>query len=224
MSVDTSATTLSTGETAPTACVKPWDMQADETNVWYDRFWSYLMLGAARTVEECYRVRCEQGDRIKGDRATGYWYRMARQFNWEERAAAYDQFRREEIQRSEEERRLQERERRRGMVSEVLDSCYAAIKKANLGGMEEAEARRVLPTLRALFHDVIEASRLEMGEPTVIDQVNEQSSLAITADDLARAQQELMQMYGALPTWKGGAGTPVSGSPESVRPVYDYTQ
>lgn len=211
---------------------KPWDMLPGEPNLWYDRFWAYLMMGASRTVEECYRLRSEQGDRIKGDRATGYWYRMARQFNWEDRAAAYDQARRMDLQAREDERRVQERERRRIMVSEVLDGCYAAIKKANLGGMEESEARRALPTLRALFHDAIQAYRLEMGEPTSIDQVKDDSALAITADDLARAQQELMQMYGTLPVWKGGiagdavrdAGGTGSGGVESVRTVDDYTQ
>ena len=204
------------------APLKPWDMQPDEPNVWYDRFWSYLMLGAARTVEECYRVRCEAGDRVKGDRATGYWYRMAKQYNWDARAAAYDQSRRQDLQAREEERRIQERERRRVMVSDVLEGCYAALKKANLGAMEEPDARRALPTLRALFHDAIQAYRLEMGEPTSIDQVKEDSALAITADDLAKAQQELMQMYGALPVWKGANGG--SSSPESMRPADDYTQ
>jgi hypothetical protein len=61
-----------------------------------------------------------------------------------------------------------------------------------------------------LFHDAIQAFRLEMGEPTSIDQVKEDSALAITADDLARAQQDLIQMYGSLPAWKGGASRAAS--------------
>jgi hypothetical protein len=200
----------------PSATGKPWEMQPGEPNVWYDRFWTFLMLGAGRTIEECYRERTEQGERLKGDRATGYWYRMAREYRWEDRAVAYDKARREDLQAREEERRIQERERRRRMVSDVLEGCYTALKAANLGAMEEADARRALPTLRALFHDAIQAFRLEMGEPTSIDQVKEESALAITADDLAKAQQDLMQMYGVLPVWKGGAG---GAGPDAAAPV-----
>ena len=108
-------------------------MQPGEPNVWYDRFWTYLMLGAGRTIEECYRERTEQGEKLKGDRATGYWYRMAREYQWDDRAIAYDKSRREDLQAREEERRIQERERRRRMVSDVLEGCYAALKAANLG-------------------------------------------------------------------------------------------
>lgn len=193
------------GGEQPNSELKAWDMQPGEPNVWYDRFWTYLMLGAGRTLEECYRTRGEQGEKLNGDRATGYWYRMARQYHWEDRAIAYDKNRREDLQAREEERRIQERERRRSMVSDVLEGCYAALRAANLGTMAESEARRALPTLRALFHDAIQAFRLEMGEPTSIDQVKEESALAITADDLAKAQSDLMQLYGALPQWKGGA-------------------
>lgn len=192
--------------------LKPWDMQPAEPNVWYDRFWTYLLLGAGRTLEECYRVRGEAGEKLNGERATGYWYRMARQYHWEDRSIAYDKNRREDLQAREEERRIQERERRRSMVSDVLEGCYAALKKANLGAMEESDARRALPTLRALFHDAIQAFRLEMGEPTSIDQVKEDSGLSITADDLAKAQSDLMQMYGALPQWKGGANSVPNGT------------
>ena len=194
------------------AAAKPWEMQPGEPNVWYDRFWTFLMLGAGRTIEECYRERTGQGERLKGDRATGYWYRMAREYKWEERANAYDKSRRDDLQAQEEERRIQERERRRRMVSDVLESCFTAIKSANLGAMQESDARRALPTLRALFHDAIQAFRLEMGEPTSIDQVKDESALAITADDLARAQQDLIQMYGSLPAWKGGASGAASGA------------
>ena len=74
----------------PNTASKPWDMQPGEPNVWYDRFWTYLMLGAGRTIEECYRERTEQGEKLKGDRATGYWYRMAREYHWDDRAMAYD--------------------------------------------------------------------------------------------------------------------------------------
>lgn len=170
-----------------------WDKEPDESQLWYDRFITYLGLGSSRTIEETYRQRKAVEKGLTYDRPNSDWHRKARTYNWEERASAYDRDRQQKWLDQEESRRLEARETRREIIGEVLDHVYDAILIADLPNLDRDNARRHLPTLRAMLHDILMAHRLEMGEPTEI-QANTTTSVQFSADDLAEAQRQLEQM------------------------------
>ena len=169
---------------------KAWDKLSDESQIWYDRFITYLGLGARRTIEETYRERRKLEKGLNSDRPNSDWHRRARTYNWEERASAYDKNRQQNWLDLEESLRLEARQTRRDILGELLQHVYEAIKIANLPALDENLARRHLPTLRALLADLLKAHRLEMGEPTEI-QATGSTSIQFSADDLAEAQRQL---------------------------------
>lgn len=170
---------------------KLWERRATEQSSWYDRFLTYLALGPSRTIEATYRQRRTIEKGLTAARPTGYWHTRAGLYEWDIRAAAYDRERSGDVLASEELRKVAARALRRSIVEELLGATHLAIKAADLLGMDIATARRNLPTLRALLHDLLMAHRLELGEPTEIQQETSSSSITFSADDLAEAQRQL---------------------------------
>jgi hypothetical protein len=73
-----------------------------------------------------------------------------------------------------------------------LDKIAKAIDKAELDKMDVPTARMHLQTLGTLFINMLKAHRLEMGEPTEIQNNNIGPSIDFNADDLAEAQRQLL--------------------------------
>ena len=185
--------------TAPASTVssepKPWHRLPDEPNLWYDRFLAYLSLGPGRTIEKLYRLRCETHETdLAGKRASSSWHAKAREWRWDERAAVYDEQSRQEDLTAESKRRLEAREHRRKIVDTYLDQVTAAIDLAELENLDTPTARMHLQTLTTMLVNLLKAHRLEMGEPTEIQEGNIVSTtIQFTADDLAEAQRQLEQ-------------------------------
>ena len=192
---------------------KAWDKLADETQTWYDRFITYLGLGPTRTIEATYRERRKTEKGLNSDRPNSDWHRRARTYNWEERAAAYDKDRQQTWLELEESVRLEARQTRRDVVGELLQHVYTALRIANLPELDEALARRHLPTLRALLADLLKAHRLEMGEPTEIQAVGS-TSIQFSADELAEAQRQLEHALQLQPPAAVAPPGPPSAEPQ----------
>lgn len=74
----------------------PWDRKPDEPSKWYERFLIYMNMGPSRTIQGAYRIYIgpervakllEEG---KHTCANSQWYYYCREWDWDGRAALYD--------------------------------------------------------------------------------------------------------------------------------------
>ena len=85
----------------PNSTPKPYDQLPGEPDRWYQHFRQFCDLGPSRSLDRCYRQSLEhRGDLPAGPasaalRAPGSWKRKAAEFDWFERAAAWDADRRQ---------------------------------------------------------------------------------------------------------------------------------
>ena len=68
--------------------VAPWDQLLDEPITAYRRFLVYRNLGPGRTLEKAYRAT--KGNKGQQESPPGSWTRNTTQYNWVERATAWD--------------------------------------------------------------------------------------------------------------------------------------
>ena len=169
-----------------------WDRLPGEKALWYDRFWTYVQIGPTRTLDECYRRRLAVEPSLSGTRAPSGWGDQSRKWEWAARASAYDAAYREHVNRTLEERKTWARESRLAVIERALSLVMAAIEAAKLDELENdpERARRLLGPLRSFLHDLLVAYRLELGEPTAIEQ---RQGVDFTADDWAAAQAQLAE-------------------------------
>lgn len=69
---------------------KPWDQLEEETDLWYGRFRSYLLMSFKRSVNAVFQLEAEENRGNQKLEAHGYWYEYAKKYRWEERVQAYD--------------------------------------------------------------------------------------------------------------------------------------
>jgi hypothetical protein len=82
---------------------KPWEQIEREPDLWYGRFVKFMRLGTKRSVNAIYAKESKQ-KQVKSSTNIGpEWYEASKQWNWAERARAYD-----EHQRAEEDRIIAE--------------------------------------------------------------------------------------------------------------------
>ena len=80
---------------------KPYHQQPGEPDKWYDRFHRFCLLGPSRTLRQCYRQVLAERDTLAASapgsshkqrdrRVSGAWMKKVSEFDWYERAAAWD--------------------------------------------------------------------------------------------------------------------------------------
>lgn len=74
-----------------------WEQMEGEPNLWFDRFTLYRLLGPKRTLSATHRKESEKS-RKKSQYLPGSWRDAALQWNWKERAEAWDAQRREDME------------------------------------------------------------------------------------------------------------------------------
>ncbi len=139
---------------------RPWHQQPGESTEWYDRFHAYLMLGSLRTLAASSHLWT--GSRSARSSTAS---KMAKKWNWKERALPYDQAERIEKAALERTRAAVARERRLSRTQKLIDLTTAAIDKADLENLSPEEARTLLPSLRPLLKYALELERLELEVP-----------------------------------------------------------
>lgn len=173
--------------------MQPWDRQPNEPARWYARFQVFLNLGTHRTVEEAYRFTATV-EGLKGKRPGGQWYEIAREWEWDTRAAAWDDLKREELRTQEADRAFDAREHRLQMIDGLLQAVFRVLMAMSMfqpdADTDADTANEWLPTLRVMFKDLITAQRNELtipGQDAAIDMQ------PFSADEFAQAQQQLTQ-------------------------------
>ena len=118
--------------------------------MWYDRFEVYRLLGPTRTIDAAYRISSGLDSR-----AGLAWWKRAKQFNWKQRAEAWDKVGWRNQAAAEEHRRTEARQRRLLLLAQARESVWHALRRADLAEMDTEEARRqlslVAPLLRRHF-------------------------------------------------------------------------
>jgi hypothetical protein len=67
-----------------------WDRQENEPSLWYGRFRIFLELGPGRSVNAALDYELTKKHEKPRRNADKSWYHMAREYEWEQRAQAYD--------------------------------------------------------------------------------------------------------------------------------------
>lgn len=80
---------------------QPWDRQRDndgklESNLWYDRFTTYRLKGASRSLLGCVNEERATKGRKRSNYTSGSWRRAAKKWDWDKRVLAWDEYKRTE--------------------------------------------------------------------------------------------------------------------------------
>lgn len=101
-----------------------------EPGIWFDRFNTWRELGPSRTIEDAWRKdRAKKG--LSGKRPHFRWYEVRKEWNWDERALAWDDYRAQELRRHEIEAekaaRDQARSDRRALIEGFTGTMSTAL-------------------------------------------------------------------------------------------------
>lgn len=143
---------------ATTHTSRPWEIQADEPALWYDRFHTYMMLGPKRNLDATYRIVMG-----RNSRAPSHWWKKATEWNWRDRAVALDQLGWQELHQEQEQYARERRARRLRLIKELQDTSFVAIGNAKIHTADQDTARDLLSIFRNLFGDAIRQERIELN-------------------------------------------------------------
>ena len=194
---------------------RPWTRRPKEPANWYARFDAYLSLGPTRSLESAFRKCRESDPDLSADRPGAQWYAIARTWEWEDRAHAYDEQNRLRIRAADAARRHDTREDRLSIIQQTLRNALSIIRLAEVDNLDVETARALLPTARLLLKDLLTAQRSEIGLPEPLATEEAAGLPPFTADDLALAQATLIG-HRFLPT---PAPDPPAKPPPKPRPA-----
>lgn len=70
---------------------KPWEQIEGESDLWYGRFRSYMLMGFKRSIAAVFQEEeTEKNGEEQRQKPVGYWYEMSKKYEWERRAKEYD--------------------------------------------------------------------------------------------------------------------------------------
>lgn len=79
----------------------PWERQEGEPAIWYRRFDRFRLMEPVRSIAAVFQEEDTEKNREKQrNKPNGIWYEIAKQWRWEERAAAWDALVDEEIEKT----------------------------------------------------------------------------------------------------------------------------
>lgn len=170
------------------AMADAWERQPEEPLRWHSRFTLYRLLGAGRTLADAHRLAVALDGRTARHpyptRAHPTWEEAAQRWAWAARAQAWDVALAAPPVAEE-----PAPARRAAQVERLLDDVLRVLHTANLPGMDQEEARALLPTLRMFLRDLLlfqreEAARAPAGVPLSADSL---AALAARLDALQAA-------------------------------------
>lgn len=159
----------------------------------YDRFTTYLLLGPNRTILKAWRHHAATtGYPIKGRTTPGAWTRASSQYEWVARAEHWDAAElasaHHVVHRRVNTTRTQNLQSIHHLVADVVNAIHAS----DLQELSRQEARALLPVLRPLLRDLLQAQRLEL---------NKLEHTLHSDPDIVNFQQNLLRILtsGAIP-------------------------
>jgi hypothetical protein len=137
-----------------------WDQQEGEPKLWYERFSIFRLIGPGRTTAKAYR---KWRLLVKGETAKQYaanhWYDMAKEWNWEARASAWD-----DAIREEQEDRAQE------VYADGLSFAHERVAKLKLVAQKledyilDKKTTRISPYVIEQYRGILDDIAKERGE------------------------------------------------------------
>lgn len=187
------STTDSPGEES----LRPWDQLPQETDLWYERFIRYMLMGPSRSVPKVAAIFGASPNALSS------WFAKAKDNHWHDRARKWDQ----EEYRKDKEAQQQAREAARDKRIKLLDKLYTKLDQA-LDSLDDDPLRwqHVAPALRAVVGEL----RAEF-EP---ERDTQGVEVTVTADATQLLRARIMRIREAASEAEDAA-PPVSGG-ESV--------
>ena len=105
----------------------PWLRREEESALWYARFVTYLKLGHHRSLTNVYRIE-NSFDSSQRVTISPAWYDAAHDFEWKERAAAFDQHQGELLTELELQEKLKARDLRRSILQSAGNQFAEALE------------------------------------------------------------------------------------------------
>lgn len=156
--------------------IKAWERQPDEPNRWFIRFQMFLRMGHARSLLGCVNLEREADGKKRTTNPPMSWRDARIQYNWDERAAAYDKHLSDmEFQKLEERRMLQ--------INHELEDAELLRQKAQ-------EILKTLPIIRKKKDD---GAEVIIVEPASSSEYNSANKMLRTAADMARRALGMVQ-------------------------------
>lgn len=136
-----------------------WERQEGEDTMWYDRFLVFLrmgpsrtMLGAVHLVEEAEKSREKQSSKTPGA-----WNDAAKEWNWQKRAEAWDDYRRKQVftqGNAYDVARVEKLNKYSERIEQELDKMFTAMpKKPRKGWFNHFMYEKYLQSLDALAQE-----------------------------------------------------------------------
>lgn len=115
---------------------KPWEQMEGESDLWYGRFRTYLLMGSRRSVNAVFEAENKEKQGKTRTKISRNWYDAANAWEWQARANAYD-LEQQKIRRvEEEEQRKQDQEAIRTML---LNHIKAEVDKSSTSQIQAAK-------------------------------------------------------------------------------------
>lgn len=177
-------------ESDPSRARELWERQPKEPTLWYERFWTYVLLGPTRNIRSSFRVQGRlEGRQSVDDKMPGAsWFRAARNWRWEYRAALFDDNERKEFAKYEGQRRQQARIKRLDAIERVFAGTISAFNTLDLNSLTRDELLPRLDTIARILDMSLKHHRLEFGEAT---EILRSDTPQVNSDDMAKARQAI---------------------------------
>ena len=197
----------------------PYHRKPDEPHLWFQRFEHFMHLGSARSVSRTYRELINQ-QRARDGRppltssasCPAVWRQRARQFNWDDRAEAWDRY-----QKRQERAKI---ERVRTMARDLSPQAIRTLESTMLGQLRDPDgtltpgqncAQRRLAAEKIL--DLVGVGVVETDDDYDDDHIFEIRGITIVHPDspegIAHDQEIRRQVNARYP------GLPGAGHPET---------
>lgn len=160
-----------------------WERQDNESNLWYNRFDVFRLLGPRRSIERAFKT-CKETDALTADRPGAIWYTTAKLSNWRQRAEAWDEVERTRLRSIEQQRREDARNHRIKLIDTVLDVAFERLIQHL-----DLPDPKAINVFRLVFKDMLSQNRADMPPDFYVNENGE--LIQITADDLLEAQRQL---------------------------------
>jgi hypothetical protein len=134
-----------------------WERKPDEPARWYARFEVYRLLGPSRSMEAAYRSVTEGSKR---KRAVARWYLAAKEWQWKDRAEAWDAVERARYRAARENELEEAQEQHLNFARLMLTKGVEALNNINPASLSASEAR-------ALIVAGVNLEKVSLAEPIV---------------------------------------------------------
>jgi len=183
-----------------------WERRDDESNKWFDRFQTYLLLGPSRSLYAAYTAWRERSGAKSARKRAGLpqsWRLAAEKWQWQPRAEQFDEHERAQQVAEWQRRRDELREHEWKFSQELLDKARQmlvfplakTVRSTQDGGQtvvtEVYPAQWKLADTARMLEAASKLARLAVGEDT--ERIGVHGDVELTADDLVQAAREVME-------------------------------